>query len=273
MMKAQLQIWAILLSIIAASIVGHAAQSQPLSDGALAKIIFQQRLDQQLSLELAFQDEEGKVVKLRDYFRQKPVILVLGYYECPMLCTIAYNGLIETLHEMKWSIGKEFDVLCVSINPRENFTLAAAKKRAYLKRYGRPGAAQGWHFLTGTEPAIKQLADEIGFRYAYDPISKQYAHPCGFVVATPQGKVARYFFGVSHSPKELYGSLREGSVSKIGSPIQQLFFLCFHYNPIKGQYGALIMSVMRLSGVGTVFLLAWMIVAMVRKEKTNQSST
>ena len=133
-------------------------------------------------------------------------------------------------------------------------------------RYGRSGAAEGWHFLTGSEPAITQLANEVGFHYAYDPVFKQYAHPSGFVMLTPEGKVARYFFGVTHSPKEIYAALQEASANRIGSPIQQLFFLCFHYNPIKGRYGAAIMLITRIFGAAMVLAIGWMIVSMVRRE-------
>jgi protein SCO1/2 len=256
-----------LILLFFASVVCRGAQTQPLSDSALAKIVFEQRLNQQLSLNLEFQNEENKSVKLRDYFTRKPVILVLGYYECPMLCTLGLNGLVESLQDMKWSIGKEFDVLCASISPSENSALAAAKKRTYLRRYGRAGAAQGWHFLTGAEPAVREIADEVGFHYAYDPVFKQYAHPSGFVVLTPEGKVARYFFGVSHSPQEIYVALREASANRIGSPIQQLFFLCFHYNPIKGKYGGIIMLITRICAAAMVLGVAWMIVGMARRER------
>src|SRR5205814_7323719 len=147
----------VFISFIASTLC-QAAQPQPLSDSTLAGIVFEQRLNQQLSLGLAFRDEEWNPVKLGDCFTRKPVILVLGYYECPMLCTLALNGLVESLQDMKWSVGKEFDLLCVSISPTENAALAAAKKRTYLRRYARSGAAEGWHFLTGGDPAIRQLA-------------------------------------------------------------------------------------------------------------------
>jgi len=249
----------------------RAAAPQPLSDSALAKIVFEQKLDKHLSLNLEFRDEENGSVKLAKYFAKKPVILVLGYYECPMLCTLALNGLVESLQDMKWSIGREFDVLCVSISPGETSALAAAKKRTYLRRYGRSGASEGWHFLTGHEPAIEQLAAEVGFHYAYDPVFKQYAHPSGFVVLTPEGRVARYFFGVTHSPTQIYGALSEASANRIGSPIQQLFFLCFHYNPIKGKYGTVIMLITRILGAATVAAVVWLIINMARRERRNRT--
>lgn len=250
----------------------QAAPAQPLTDSTLSKIIFEQRLNQELSLNLEFRDEENRPVKLKQYFNKKPVILVLGYYECPMLCTLEINGLVEALQDMKWSIGKEFDLLCVSISPAESPALAASKKRTYLRRYARDGAAGGWHFLTGRDPEIRQLAEEVGFHYAYDPVFKQYAHPSGFVVVTPEGKVARYFFGVSHTPGEIYRALSEASANRIGSPIQQLFFLCFHYNPIKGKYGATIMLITRVCGAATVLGLVWLVAGMVRRERRRKAA-
>ncbi len=247
-----------------------AAPAQPLSREELAKIVFDQKLMQPVSLDLEFRDENGRKVQLQDYFDKKPVIVVLGYYECPMLCSIVLNGLVEALQDLKWNVGEQFDIINVSINPHEAPALAAAKKRTYLKRYPRAGAEQGWHFLTGKEPAIRKLADEVGFHYAYDPVAREYAHPSGFVILTPQGTVSRYFFGVSHAPRELQTALRDAASNKAGSPVQQLLFLCFHYNPITGKHGALIMMLVRILGLGTVLGLVCLIVAMARREKLNK---
>jgi protein SCO1/2 len=233
--------------------------AQTLTSSQLAQIGFDQKLNSLVSLELSFRDETGKAVKLGDYFGRKPVVLVLGYYECPMLCTLTFNGMVESMAEIKWSIGDQFEVVHVSINPKETSTLAAAKKQTYLKRYGRPGAAIGWHFLTGDEYAIRQLAREAGFQYAFDPSIGQYAHPSGLIVLTPQGKIAKYLFGVKFSPNELYDALKTASESKVGSRIQQLVLLCFHYSPIKGKYGAAIMAVLRLLGAGTLLSLSWLL--------------
>ena len=241
------------------------AGGQGLTDGALAQIRFDQKLNSRVSLDLSFHDEEGRPVQLRQYFGSKPVLLVLGYYECPMLCTLVLNGMVESAADMKWSIGREFEVLDVSINPDEKPPLAAAKKRTYIKRYGRSRAAQGWHFLTGSEQSIRQLANEVGFRYAYDPASKQYAHPSGLVVLTPEGKVSKYLFGVTYAPRDLFTALSEASTSRVGSPIQQLILLCFHYNPITGKYSGLIVVILRLLGVATLLGLAGLIVALVRR--------
>jgi protein SCO1/2 len=242
-------------------------RADTLSDSTLAKISFEQKLNSQITLDATFRDETGAPVHLRDYFGKKPVILVLGYYECPMLCTLVLNGMIEGLQDLKWSIGDQFTVVNVSINPRETSALAAAKQRNYLKRYGRAGAAKGWRFLTGEEAAIKRLADEVGFQYAYDPSSGQYAHASGLVVLTPEGKVARYLFGITFPPKELYAALEIASEHRIGSPIARLILLCFHYNPITGKYGPAIMFTVRLLGAATVLGLIWLILSLLRREK------
>jgi protein SCO1/2 len=247
------------------------ANAQSLSDEALSRIDFDQKLQQPVAPDLKFRDETGKSVKLGDFMGKRPVILVLGYYGCPMLCTLVLNGLVESLQDIRLNPGKDFEVINVSINPQETPTLAAAKKKTYLKLYRRVGAEQGWHFLTGDEPAIRQLADQVGFRYAYDARAKQYAHPSGLVILTPQGKVSRYFSGVSYSNKEMSGALIEASANKIGSPIQQFFLLCFHYNPITGKYGALIMTTVRVAGGLTVVLLGASIVRLSRREPTRQN--
>ncbi len=240
------------------------AHAQSLPDQTLAQIRFDQNLNTQVSPALTFRDEDGQPVRLGNYFGQKPVLLVLGYYECPMLCTLVLNGMVEAASDMKWSIGREYEVVDVSIAPQETPALATAKKRTYLKRYGRSGAAQGWHFLTGAEPAIRQLAGQVGFRYAYDPVSKQYAHPSGLVVLTPDGRVSSYLFGVTYAPKDLYGALNKASAHEVSSPIRQLILLCFHYNPLTGKYSGIIIVALRFMGAGTMLglfgLIIWLVV-------------
>ena len=180
-------------------LLSASAGAQSLSDAALARICFDQKLNSQIKPELHFRDEQGRGQSTWEtYFGRRPVLLVLGYYQCPMLCTLVLNGMVDSAQDMKWSIGRDFDVVDVSISPRETPALAAAKKESYVKQYGRSGSAQGWHFLTGQDQAIRQLADEVGFRYAYDPVSKQYAHPSGLIILTPEGKVSHYLFGVTY---------------------------------------------------------------------------
>jgi protein SCO1 len=252
-----------------------AATGNSLSDASLVEIKFDQKLNNQVSLDLLFRDDDGKSVRLGDYFGSKPVILDLGYYGCPMLCTLVLNGLVESLQDLKCDIGSQFEVVSVSIDSHETSELASAKKRTYLKRYGRPGAAAGWHFLTGEETAIKKLATQVGFNYAYDPSIKQYAHPSGVIVLTPEGRVARYFFGINYSPKELAAALKQASVHQTGSPITQVILLCFHYSPLKGKYGNLIMTIVRVSGVVTLLGLAGilMLISQRRRKRRLDEST
>ncbi len=259
------------LSLAQPCCITTATPSEPaggaLSDTQLAKIKFDQKLNNSISLDLIFKDETGKDVHLSDYFSKKPVVLVLGYYSCPMLCTLVLNGMVEGLQDMRWSIGKEFEVVNVSIDPGETPSLAAAKKRSYLKRYGRDDAQSGWHFLTGNSDAVQRLADEVGFRYAYDPASKQFAHPSGLVVLTPDGKISRYLFGVTFSSRELFSSLQTASSRNIGSRIQDLILLCFHYQPITGRFGNSIMTAVRVLGVGTLVGLPVFIFKVTRRQK------
>ena len=242
------------------------AKGQGVSAENLGKLNFEQRLGQQVSLDLEFRDEDGRQIKLKDYLGKKPVILVLGYYGCPMLCTLVLNGLVSTLQDIKPTVGDQFEVINVSIDPHETPALAAAKKKSYLKQYGRHDAAKGWHFLTGEQPAIEQLAGAVGFQYLYDAPSKQYAHPSGFLVLTPEGKVARYFFGVTYSNKELDDVLKQATSNKVGSPIQQLFMLCFHYSPITGKYGPTIMVVVRICAALTILGLGKVMMGAFRKD-------
>jgi protein SCO1/2 len=230
-----------------------------LNDASLQHITFDQKPGAQVSPDLHFRDENGQPVNLGNYFGRRPVILVPGYYGCPMLCTLVLNGLVETMQDLKGNIGQEFDVVNYSIDPSETAVLAAQKKSTYLRRYGRPGAGTGWHFLTGDEASIRKLSDEIGFRYAYDTTLKQYAHPSGFVVLTPQGKIVRYFFGVDFPAKELDAALVSASANKTGSPIRQLLLLCFHYSPITGKYGNLILTTVRICGIATLAALGVLI--------------
>jgi protein SCO1/2 len=252
----------LLLFLVCAPCYGGA-----IAPDALAKIGFEQKLGAQTPLDLSFRDETGRAVQLGDYFGSKPVILVLGYYNCPMLCTLVNDGLIETLQDLRPDIGSEFNIVSVSIDPNEKPALAAAKKREYLRRYGRAGGEDGWHFLTGDEEPIRRLASAAGFGYAYDSGVKQFAHPTGFLVLTPHGIISRYFFGVTFSPGELRAALADASAEKAGSRIQQLFLLCFHYSPITGKYGALIMNVVRGCAAATLLALGAFVFVMVRRDR------
>lgn len=233
----------------------------------LGNVGIDQKLNEQLPLNLAFQDESGQRVELRQYFGEKPVILSLVYYECPMLCTEELNGLLSSLKQISFDVGKQLNVVTVSFNPHERPPLAAAKKGMYTNLYGRPGAAEGWHFLTGNEGPIEQLTRAVGFRYAYDPASAQYAHATGIILLTPEGRISRYFYGITFPPRDLRLGLVEASAEKIGSPVDQLLLVCYHYDPKTGKYGLLISNVIRLSGLATVLALGSFLFVMFRRER------
>jgi protein SCO1/2 len=218
----------------------------------LQDVAFEQMLDAQVPADLVFRDEHGRPVQLGDYFGQRPLILALVYYECPMLCTQVLNGLVSALDILPFDAGREYDVLAVSFNPREGPGLAMAKKESYVARYKRPGTEGGLHFLTGPEASIAQLARAVGFRYTWDPAIKQYAHAAGVVVLTPAGRVSRYFYGIEYSPRDLRLGLVEASERRIGSPVDQLLLYCYHYDPTTGKYGMVAMTAVRIGGALTI---------------------
>jgi len=229
---------------------------------ALRDVKIEQKLDQQLPLDLVFRDERGQPVKLGQYFGKKPVVLAFVYYDCPMLCTQVLNGMVTSFRVLPFQIGNEYDVVTVSFDPRETSTLAAAKKKVYvdyLPEKMRPNASNGWHFLTGDQENIAKLTDAAGFRYRYDEATKQFAHASGIMVTTPQGKLSRYFYGVDYPARDLRLGLIESSENKIGSPVDQLLLYCYHYDPASGKYGAQIMKVMRVAGVITMLGIAAML--------------
>lgn len=226
-----------------------------------------QKLNAQLPLELTFKDETGQTVRLGQYFVRKPVVLALVYYECPMLCDMVLNGLVHSMEKMTLNIGRDFDVVTVSFNPQESWQLAQNKKANYLEKFARPEAKEGWHFLTGQEAAIKQLAGSVGFRYAYDPRTKQFAHASGVMVITPEGKVSRYFYGIQYEPRDLRLGLVEASNHKIGSAADEILLFCFHYDPLTGKYGFVIMNVIRTLGSATAIALGALLFVLIRKDR------
>jgi protein SCO1/2 len=234
--------------------------------GLLKQVAFEQNLDAQLPLDTPLVEESGRAVTLGDYFGKKPVILLFVYYECPMLCTLELNGLVRNLKLLSMSAGTEFEIVTVSIDPTETFKLASIKKRGYIKRYNRPGAETGWHFLTGTEAATKRLTGVAGFKYAYDSRSKQYAHPAGLIVATPRGRLARYIYGIDFPASNLRFSLIEASEGRIGSPVDKLLLMCFHYDPSTGRYSFAVMSAVRAGAVATLAGLASFLFVMFRRD-------
>jgi protein SCO1/2 len=237
---------------------------------ALDNIGIEQKLGEQLPLEAEFKDSEGKTIRLGDYFNNgKPVILALVYYECPMLCNEVLNGLTGSIKGMSFDVGKEFDIVAISFDARENDKpgLAKNKKEGYLARYGREGADKGWHFLTGTQDSIDKVTQAAGFNYRWDEETNQFAHGGGVMVATPEGKLARYFYGIDYAPRDLKFGIMESAQSKVGNPVEQLMLYCFHYNPATGKYGLLVMNVVRLAAVATLIGLAGMFFVFWRYNK------
>ena len=263
-------IW--IAGIMLAALPGLAAAQQMGIPAATVPMMVQgvgidQNLNAQIPLELKFKDENGQVVRLGQYFREKPVVLALVYYECPGLCDLILNGLTHTMQQVSLNVGSDYEVVTVSFNPKETWQLANAKKSNYMEKYQRAGAKEGWHFLTGDEASIKSLADTVGFHYKYDPISKQFAHASGIMVLTPEGKIARYFYGIEYKPRDFRLGLVEASANKIGSPADQVLLFCYHYDPTTGKYGMVITQVTRALGTATVLLLGGFVFIMIRRDR------
>lgn len=243
---------------------------------ALQKIGIEQKLGDQLPLDVEFKDENGKIVKLGEYFgKGRPVILALVYYECPMLCNEVLNGLTGSLKGISFDAGKDFDVIAISFDARENDKpdLAKNKKISYMQRYGRPGTEDGWHFLTGSQDAIDKVTQAVGFNYKWDEKSSQFAHAGGIMMATPQGTLSRYFYGIDYAPKDVKFGLMESAENKIGNPAEQLLLYCYHYDPASGKYGLSILRVMRVAAVATLIGMGAMVLVFWRKNKKKQQQT
>jgi protein SCO1 len=234
----------------------------------LKHVGFDQKLNSQIPLDIPFRDEHGASVTIRQLLDGKPAILTLVYYQCQMLCTEVLNGTLNSLKEVPLEIGKDFSVISVSIDPNETPAIAEAKQIMYSGLYGRKGAIHGWHFLTGQEPQIEQLAASVGFRYVYDAESKQFAHASGIVVLTPDGHVSRYFFGLEYVPRDLRLALVEASSEKIGSPVVDAILLyCYHYDAATGKYAVVITNIVRAAGAITVIVIALGMLFFFRKER------
>jgi protein SCO1 len=244
---------------------------------ALNDVRIEQKLDQQLPLDLVFRDESGQQVKLGQYFGKKPVVLAFVYYDCPMLCTQVLNGMVTSFRVLPFQLGNEFDVVTVSFDPRETSTLAAAKKKVYvnyLPEKMRANANNGWHFLTGDQANITQLTDAAGFHYRWDEETKQFAHASAIMVTTPEGRLSRYFYGIEYAPRDLRLGLIESSANKIGSPVDQLLLYCYHYDPATGKYGAAVMRVMRVAGVLTIIgIVAMLLLLKARNPRMISAKT
>ena len=239
----------------------------------LEEVRIDQRLDQPLPLDAVFRDESGNEVKLGAYFRDKPVVFALVYYSCPMLCNQVLNGMTSGLDVLKaFSIGKEFEVVTVSFDPSETPELAREKKDTYLKWYKRDGAAEGWHFLTGDQHNIDRLTQAAGFYYKWDERGHQFVHASGIMIATADGRLSRYFYGIEYAPKDLRLGLIESSAGKIGSPVDQLLLYCYHYDPASGKYGLIVMNLMMIGGVLTVTAMIVMLIVFRRRELSSRGA-
>src|ERR1700752_2666662 len=234
---------------------------------ALQEVRIEQKLDQQLPLDLVFRDESGREVKLGQYFGHKPVVLAFVYYDCPMLCTQVLNGMVTSFRVLPFQMGKEFDVVTISFDPRETPELAQKKKKVYvdyLPEKMRADATNGWHFLTGDQANIERVTDAAGFRYRWDDKTQQFAPASAIMVTPPHGKVSRYYYGIEYPARDLRLGLIESSANKIGSPVDQLLLYCFHYDPATGKYGAVVMNIMRIAGVITLLGILTMLLLLGR---------
>ncbi|HUI09058.1 MAG TPA: SCO family protein [Bacteroidota bacterium] len=253
--------------LAAAAIACRVASAQIPIQKVYDKVGIEQNLGAQLPLGLRFRDEEGRPVALGDFFGSRPVVLSLVYYRCPMLCTEVLNGMVECFRALPFSAGNEFTVVTVSIDPRETPDLAKEKKEGYLAAYGREGAAGGWHFLTGDAQDVAALAKATGFHYLFDSTSGQFAHAAGIMVATPGGRLSRYFYGVEYEPRDVRLALVEASRARIGSMVDRILLLCYHYDPLTGRYGPVIMNIFRGAGALTILVLGGGILILLRRER------
>lgn len=266
----------ILVAVLLVSFISLPAFDQSMTRGimsppanvrppGLKNVGIEQHLDNQIPPDLIFRDEAGKSVRLGDYFGRKPMILNLVYYQCPMLCGEALSRLESALRVLKFDVGKEFDVLTISFDPRETPYIATKKKTEFLKRYGRPGASAGWHFLTGPQESIEVLTKAAGFQYEYDVKTGQFAHATALTILTQEGKIAQYYFGVEYAPKDLRLGLIQASENKIGNLADQVLLYCYHYDPTTGKYGAIVSRILQLSGLLTILLLGILLTVLFRQ--------
>ena len=234
---------------------------------ALRNVGIDQKLDYQVPLDLVFTDESGKTVRLGNYFHGKPVVLSLVYYKCPMLCNLVMNGELRGFRQVELILGKDFEAVTVSFDPSETPALAAEKKASYVDRYNRPGAANAWHFLTGREDQIRALADSVGFHYAWDNKTRQWAHASGIIILTPLGRVARYQYGIEYSKKDLRLGLVEASANRIGTLTDQVLLFCYHYDPAKGKYTVAVVNTLRVCGSAVVLAIGLFMFVNLRRDR------
>jgi protein SCO1/2 len=246
---------------------GLPADARP---SALRDIGFDQNLGARIPADITLRDEQGREVRFGDLTGPRPLVLTLVYYECPMLCTLTLNGLMSALETLSFTPGREFDVVTVSFDAREGPELAAAKKKAYLDKYGRPGAETGWHFLTGDAAQLERLTKAVGFRYAWDEETRQFAHPAGVMVVTPDGVIARYLYGIEYAPRDLRFGVIEASQNKIATALDRVALTCYRYDPMTGKYGLLTLRLVQAGGIATLLALGTFITVMRRRDKLNE---
>jgi protein SCO1 len=248
----------------------YAAQSDGATNQAVKifdQVGLDQHLNQQIPLDLTFKDESGQPVQLKQYFGSKPVILSLVYFQCPMLCSQVLSGMAGAFNGIRrFSVGRDFDVVTVSFDPRDTPESATESKNTYLQRYRRPGAAQGWHFLTGNKQAIDALAAAVGFRYAWDPQIQQFAHASGIMLLTPDGRLAQYYYGIEYAPRDLQLGIIEASQGRIGNVVDKVILYCYHYDPARGKYGAVVFNILRVSALATLLTLGGFMIIMFRSD-------
>jgi protein SCO1/2 len=243
-------------------------RANPLKD-----IGIEQKLDAQVPLDLPFRDDAGRDVKLGDYFGKRPVVLALVYYSCPMLCTQILNGMVSSLRVVSFNPGEDFDVVAVSFDAREKPPLALEKKQAMLNQYGRPDTAKGWHFLTGDLDSIKKLTEAVGFRYAFDVHTNQFAHASAIMILTPEGKMSKYFYGIEYAPKDIRLGLIEAAKNKIGTPVDQILLFCYHWDPSTGKYTPIAINGLRVAAGATLLLIGGFFFVSFRREARERAST
>lgn len=242
----------------------------------LSNVGIDQKLNAQAPLDLPFQDESGQTVTLQKYFTDKPVILNFVYLNCTMMCPQVLQGLTTSLRQLKFDIGKDYQVVTVSFDPKDTPKAAAAEKQEHLEQLAKPGAEDGWHFLTGNEDSIRRLTQSVGFRYAWDPKTKQYAHASAIMILTPQGKTSKYFYGVQYSPTDMRFGLIEASHNQIGTPVDQILLFCCRYNATSGKYDLIVSRVLAIAGAITIVILGGLLLVLFRagskKNKREDSS-
>ncbi|MCS6772004.1 MAG: SCO family protein [Kiritimatiellae bacterium] len=265
--------WGVAVASAATRSLPMEQKTEPPPPEVLKRTGFEQKLGATLPLDVPVRDEEGRIVPLGTYFKDRPVVFALVYYKCPMLCNLVLNGIVEVMRQVAFEPGQDYEIVTLSFDHTETHVLAAQKKASYVRELARPGAESGWHFLTADEPAIKAVTEAAGFRFAWDERAKEFAHGSGIMVATPDGKLSHYFYGVVYSPRDVRLALVEASSGRIGNPVDQLLLLCYHYNPVVGGYSAAIMNLVRFGCTVTVVAVGSFVWVSWRREKRSRMLT